>query len=520
MKVYFIYGFLGSGKTTLINFFMEYIFTENKVVILENESGKESVDGILLKGRQYTVCDMKAGCICCTLRSELPAAIDKIREDYNPDIILVETAGIASLEMLLGIPRLQINSVMTLLDVTRYDLLMSLNLDFYKRQFCLSPVLFLTKTELITSEQLRHIKENIKSYAPHCLICDDYRKFNVGDIIHILEKSSPYRIIMGAAENFDISLKKTYFLDEIINQDFCLNLLKYTYSKDKDLVLRAKGILRSEENLFVKIDIDENQITEEVVKDFEGEPFLSIWWNKNKVDFWKNWFESFFQPKEVNCITANLHISDSELWNYMGFKDSTPDDFLKEMISSLKQEAFSVCNPKFGYRFMRGYAMPNKELIIGNQSFSPKGIIYKCLEGADAYALIVASVGHELDEWIEHKRNCGDIMEAFIADALGSAFAEAIVAWGTSYLEQEMREVGWSVSNSYSPGYCGWDVKEQQKFFSMLPEKFCGVALTDSSLMLPIKSVSTVVAVGEKVIKQPYGCAICKKKDCYKRNMK
>lgn len=102
MKVYFIYGFLGSGKTTLINFLMEYIFRENKVVILENESGKESVDGILLKGRQYTVCDMKAGCICCTLRSELPAAIDKIREDYNPDIILVETAGIASLEMLLG----------------------------------------------------------------------------------------------------------------------------------------------------------------------------------------------------------------------------------------------------------------------------------------------------------------------------------------------------------------------------------------------------------------------------------
>ena len=46
MDVYLVWGFLGSGKTTLINHLLSIsLFKGQKVVVLENESGKESVDG-------------------------------------------------------------------------------------------------------------------------------------------------------------------------------------------------------------------------------------------------------------------------------------------------------------------------------------------------------------------------------------------------------------------------------------------------------------------------------------------
>ena len=80
-----------------------------------------------------------------------------------------------------------------------------------------------------------------------------------------------------------------------------------------------------------------------------------------------------------------------------------------------------------------------------------------------------------------------------------------------------MAKEGLNITNRYSPGYCGWDVSEQQKLFFLLPENCCGIRLTDSSLMLPIKSVSGVIGVGKTVRKTAYKCAVCDKEDCYLR---
>ena len=69
--------------------------------------------------------------------------------------------------------------------------------------------------------------------------------------------------------------------------------------------------------------------------------------------------------------------------------------------------------------------------------------------------------------------------------------------------------------------YCGWHVSAQPALFSLFPEKNpCGIELTDSCLMLPMKSVSGVIGIGPDVRYLPYTCGICDKKDCYKRRTK
>jgi hypothetical protein len=73
------------------------------------------------------------------------------------------------------------------------------------------------------------------------------------------------------------------------------------------------------------------------------------------------------------------------------------------------------------------------------------------------------------------------------------------------------------ITNRYSPGYCGWDVSDQHKLFSLLPNNFCGIKLTENALMIPIKSVSAVIGIGKNVERKDYQCSICEIEFCYKR---
>ena len=87
-----------------------------------------------------------------------------------------------------------------------------------------------------------------------------------------------------------------------------------------------------------------------------------------------------------------------------------------------------------------------------------------------------------------------------------------------SEVNKEANENGLKCTNRYSPGYCGWNVFEQHKFFSFLPDKFCGIELSESALMTPVKSVSAVIGIGKNCEKKEYQCSLCSLENCYKRN--
>jgi cobalamin-dependent methionine synthase I len=76
------------------------------------------------------------------------------------------------------------------------------------------------------------------------------------------------------------------------------------------------------------------------------------------------------------------------------------------------------------------------------------------------------------------------------------------------------------ITNRYSPGYCDWPVKDQQKLFSFFPEKFCGIRLSESSLMYPIKSLSGMIGIGSLVSYQLYPCDSCKDENCQYRKLR
>lgn len=101
MKVLIIGGFLGSGKTTFILHLARYLTKGNqnhdavKVVIVENEIGDTAIDQTALKNLNLQVKNLFSGCACCTLAGETADAMLAIREQINPEWVLLEATGVA-----------------------------------------------------------------------------------------------------------------------------------------------------------------------------------------------------------------------------------------------------------------------------------------------------------------------------------------------------------------------------------------------------------------------------------------
>jgi len=210
-----------------------------------------------------------------------------------------------------------------------------------------------------------------------------------------------------------------------------------------------------------------------------------------------------FRRMTMSDITLDM----SEIYSSMGYPDpNSPAEEMQAIVESLLERFRPVCHPQFHY------------IESTVEGLSPKGIIMKGLSGAEKYILFIATAGIEFQNEINKISEEGDIVKVYAADLIGSEIAEATVRECMKAITADYPGEG--VSNSYSPGYCGWVLSDQREIFSRFKGETCGVNLNDSCLMYPIKSVSGIISVGAKVEKREYGCAICGRKDCYKNRLK
>jgi G3E family GTPase len=95
LPVTVITGYLGSGKTTLVN----HILTANhgkRIAVIENEFGEVGIDDALVIDAEEEIFEMNNGCICCTVRGDLIRILGNLMKRKDKfDYILVETTGLA-----------------------------------------------------------------------------------------------------------------------------------------------------------------------------------------------------------------------------------------------------------------------------------------------------------------------------------------------------------------------------------------------------------------------------------------
>ena len=96
IPVYIISGFLGSGKTTLIQSLLNRTDV-SKVAVIENDFGEVSFDAAVLKRQGVRLEELPSGCICCTLVGNFKESLRTVLKDGSAELIVIEPSGVAKL---------------------------------------------------------------------------------------------------------------------------------------------------------------------------------------------------------------------------------------------------------------------------------------------------------------------------------------------------------------------------------------------------------------------------------------
>ena len=212
---------------------------------------------------------------------------------------------------------------------------------------------------------------------------------------------------------------------------------------------------------------------------------------------------------EKTLSFEELGITAADVYEQMGYHDAQPDKATQQETAMILKEVSQWLRPQFSY------------FVVNKQpDFEMGNIILRQLRGSEAFALFICTSGLEFETYQQRLKEQGDMVRVFMADALGSVIAEKCADQMEKALQESIDKLGWMHTNRFSPGYCGWHVSQQQLLFPLFQGHTCGVKLTDSSLMIPIKSVSGIIGLGEKVRKLEYTCGLCDFKQCYKRKKK
>ena len=217
IPVLLLTGYLGSGKTTLVN----HILSNKqgiKFAVIVNDIGEVNIDADLIqKGgivgkKDDSLVALQNGCICCTLKMDLVEQIFDLMKLQRFDYIVIEASGICEPEpiaqTICSIPTMggayikygicRLDSIVTVVDALRLqsefacgDDLTRKNIDeedienliIQQIEFC--NIILLNKASEVEPEELKRIKQIIRTLQPGAEIIEcDYSKVDLDKIIN------------------------------------------------------------------------------------------------------------------------------------------------------------------------------------------------------------------------------------------------------------------------------------------------------------------------------------------------
>lgn len=175
-EIYVISGFLGAGKTTLIQKLPKEAFDKEKVVLIENDFGEISVDAALLKSGGIEVKEINAGCICCSLSGDFVKALRELLDRFRPDTIIIEPSGVGKLSDIAKacsdpriLPLADVKAKITVADVKRCRMYLENFGEFFEDQIRNADLILLSRTEAFP-DRIDDAYRLIKSLNEHVTI--------------------------------------------------------------------------------------------------------------------------------------------------------------------------------------------------------------------------------------------------------------------------------------------------------------------------------------------------------------
>ncbi len=247
-------GFLGSGKTSFLQNFIEYQIQLNRfVAIIQNEIGEVGLDGKLLD-HDYSVTEIDEGCICCTLVGNLKKAIHQILSRFQPDYIVLETTGLANpynlLDEISEINELvRFDSVTTIVDGINFEKAVK-DYEVVRDQIKAADILLLNKKDLLSETKIKQVNQKLRELNPNAPIVTTKR----GDINPALIYGVDPQDIEELAYKESLNTHHSHEYDCLSSIKIDLNTpldRELFLKKIRDIskyIFRIKGIVEFEDN--------------------------------------------------------------------------------------------------------------------------------------------------------------------------------------------------------------------------------------------------------------------------------
>ena len=198
-KIDIVSGFLGAGKTTLIKKMVKEAYQGEKLVLIENEFGEISIDGGFLKDAGIQISEMSSGCICCSLVGDFGKALREVKEQFQPDRILIEPSGVGKLSDVIvaventvaDIPDMKLNSFVTVADAGKVKVYMKNFGEFYNNQIEAAGTNILSRTQKLTQEKLEAAVALLREKNPTAaILTTPWDQLNGKTVLAAVEKVS------------------------------------------------------------------------------------------------------------------------------------------------------------------------------------------------------------------------------------------------------------------------------------------------------------------------------------------
>ena len=174
-KIDIISGFLGAGKTTLIQKLLKESLAGTKVVLIENEFGQIGIDGGFLKEAGIEIKEMNSGCICCSLVGDFGESLKEVITTYAPERIIIEPSGVGKLsDVIKAVSKVEtgnaqmedvyLNSAVAVVDASKCKMYMKNFGEFFINQVESAKTIILSRTQNMSDDKLKEVVAMLREH--------------------------------------------------------------------------------------------------------------------------------------------------------------------------------------------------------------------------------------------------------------------------------------------------------------------------------------------------------------------
>lgn len=243
VPVIIVSGFLGTGKTTLINFFLKQKDTL-RVGILTNETGSQTYEAWNYHVSPIRLENLNAHCLSCLGLDRLEIGIDRLIKRSRPEIVFIEASGLTHLPSLLGRLEtsrmhrtLQLAGVVQLVDALNWRTHFE-NYTEAQNGLKIASIVFVSKAPLASPSELENLRLYLQQLKPELPVYERPEQIPWGELLSGNIPSLNPRFLAHHHEHSDLS-----FLEYSQNRPLSLEGLRDFLHQNRENLFRIKGQL-------------------------------------------------------------------------------------------------------------------------------------------------------------------------------------------------------------------------------------------------------------------------------------